>query len=561
MPEGQLAKYALLLTAKSEKFSQDLDRAERRAQKFNKAMMAVGAAVAGVLSSRAILRGGKELLRAFSVQQDAVESLRASLLVTGKTGSAALQLLTENAARLQQATTKGDEAIIQATASIAQLATELSATDLASAQEALVGIADAFFKGDVQAAALIVGKSIGSATNALTRYGIQLDVAASQQEKLAQIMAQSDKFYAVSAARAATLSGRAQQLSNAFGDLKETLGGMLEEALGITEFLEKMTRFVSGMNNLIAQGKVAEAFESAGKLAGDLFVLGFLKALEGLPDLTARAFEKIPLIGRLLQTGVNIPGFVPVIGPLSQAQQGMKMVAAATEGPFANALADAIAAREQAILDTLANLPQAGGIGPVQFRRGMIPIQGAGQNALERMRAWGRFVGMAQREQMPDYPERYAEILRGAQDFNRAADITVAAFGEMVAAAKWGSRSMVEYFVQGLGEILKALSKGKTGGAWGFVAGAGEAFASFQHGGVVPGMPGTAVPILAHAGETVVPRGGAPVNVYQSIYFNVAAMDAVGVQEVLRRNKGAVAQVVAEAAQEFPDFARALRGI
>jgi hypothetical protein len=336
---------------------------------------------------------------------------------------------------------------------------------------------------------------------------------------------------------------------------------MLEEALGITEFLEKMTRFVSGMNNLIAQGKVAEAFESAGKLAGDLFVLGFLKALEGLPDLTARAFEKIPLIGRLLQTGVNIPGFVPVIGPLSQAQQGMKMVAAATEGPFANALADAIAAREQAILDTLANLPQAGGIGPVQFRRGMIPIQGAGQNALERMRAWGRFVGMAQREQMPDYPERYAEILRGAQDFNRAADITVAAFGEMVAAAKWGSRSMVEYFVQGLGEILKALSKGKTGGAWGFVAGAGEAFASFQHGGVVPGMPGTAVPILAHAGETVVPRGGAPVNVYQSIYFNVAAMDAVGVQEVLRRNKGAVAQVVAEAAQEFPDFARALRGI
>jgi hypothetical protein len=163
----------------------------------------------------------------------------------------------------------------------------------------------------------------------------------------------------------------------------------------------------------------------------------------------------------------------------------------------------------------------------------------------------------------PDW-EKVFEALRvqkAAQEFQRASDITVAAFGEMVAAAKWGSRSMVEYFVQGLGEILKALSKGKTGGAWGFVAGAGEAFASFQHGGVVPGMPGTAVPIIAHAGETVVPRGGAPVNVYQTINFNVAALDAVGVQEVLRRNKGAVAQVVAEAAQEAPGFARALRGV
>ena len=38
-------------------------------------------------------------------------------------------------------------------------------------------------------------------------------------------------------------------------------------------------------------------------------------------------------------------------------------------------------------------------------------------------------------------------------------------------------------------------------------------FPRFEKGGVVPGAVGQAVPIIAHAGETVVPAGQAPINV------------------------------------------------
>jgi hypothetical protein len=36
--------------------------------------------------------------------------------------------------------------------------------------------------------------------------------------------------------------------------------------------------------------------------------------------------------------------------------------------------------------------------------------------------------------------------------------------------------------------------------------------ATRQHGGMVPGAPGQAVPIMAHGGERVVPRAGVDVN-------------------------------------------------
>lgn len=78
------------------------------------AFVALGAIIIGKFA--------KTFITAFIKQQDAVESLKASLIATGKEGEASLRRLTASAAELQKVTKAGDEATIQATASLALLA-------------------------------------------------------------------------------------------------------------------------------------------------------------------------------------------------------------------------------------------------------------------------------------------------------------------------------------------------------------------------------------------------------------------------------------------------------
>lgn len=63
--------------------------------------------------------------------------------------------------------------------------------------------------------------------------------------------------------------------------------------------------------------------------------------------------------------------------------------------------------------------------------------------------------------------------------------------------------NILKVIIDGVGWLV-----GKVGGLIGIGSG-GSAFSlpSFQDGGIVPGSPGQAVPIIAHAGETVVPVG------------------------------------------------------
>jgi hypothetical protein len=106
------------------------------------------AAVAIAALGAAAIKFGKDFLAAFAVQEEAVQSLAAALEATGRGGVQNLKLITDQAAALQRLTTKGDEAIIAATSSLAQLATEVPVSQLAAAQKAIIGIADTFAKGD-----------------------------------------------------------------------------------------------------------------------------------------------------------------------------------------------------------------------------------------------------------------------------------------------------------------------------------------------------------------------------------------------------------------------------
>jgi hypothetical protein len=84
-------------------------------------------------------------------------------------------------------------------------------------------------------------------------------------------------------------------------------------------------------------------------------------------------------------------------------------------------------------------------------------------------------------------------------------------FTDMVeSASSWGS-NLISNFVNGvISKAKEAAKKGFLGPLGSLGAGALEQISAmhFQHGGVVPGSSGEAVPIVAHAGERVVPRAG-----------------------------------------------------
>jgi hypothetical protein len=465
----------------------DLRSAQRPLAGLQRSVVQFGAAVGVAFSTRAIINFSRESVRAFARQEDAVQALRAALAVTGKEGAADLARLTTRAAQLQQVTTKGDEAIISATASLALLATQLDAAELARAQEALIGIADGFTKGDVEGAALLVGKTIGSATNALTRFGIQVDTTASQSQKLAQIMAQSSRFFEVSQARALTFSGGVQQLGNAFGDLREALGGALAGSETVRQFLGQLKTLVEQVTTLLegSAAQMREGFAILGEVAGKSFAGAFVRAVvTGLPNLMERILKDLPLPAQI------------ATAPLRAQVEAFQLLGRIIEGPLAKLQAEIQAelGRFESLIASIrgagaglgAGLGAGGGPSAQQPARA---IAGLTAGLRPRLATEGGLTtfGFLRQEQ------RRISGLRGqfqnvetvgptlqdaAMRMNELASVTITGFGRMLEAASLGMDNMAVVVINSFNQIIQSLSRrggpfgGFLGGLLGPIAGA-----------------------------------------------------------------------------------------
>ena len=99
---------------------------------------------------------------------------------------------------------------------------------------------------DLDTAARLFGKTLGSTTNALTRYGVVIDATAPKTEKLAQLQGEINRMFGGRAEDVAnTYLGRLEQLKNRYGDLKESIGRFTSTAL--KPALEETTRLVDKM--------------------------------------------------------------------------------------------------------------------------------------------------------------------------------------------------------------------------------------------------------------------------------------------------------------------------
>lgn len=217
-------------------------------------------------------------IQEYSAQEAAVNSLNRTLVNNGTYSRETAAAYIAQAEALSKLTLFGDEQIIQAQSAFQQQARNVNLTKEATA--AILDFAQA--QGiDAASAAELVGKSVGTTTNALARYGVQVDTNASQSEKLAQVMDGLNSKFGGQAEAATQGLGGLQMLSKSVGELFESLGARLSPAITTlaNQFnlmigdSAKFEGFIDGIGTAFefviktSQG-VIFAFESLGTIIG-----------------------------------------------------------------------------------------------------------------------------------------------------------------------------------------------------------------------------------------------------------------------------------------------------
>lgn len=168
------------------------------------------------------------------------------------------------ASALQQVTAFGDEAIISAQALLAAFVKDED--QLKKATVATLDLAAA--KGmDLASAADLVGKTLGSSTNSLSRYGIEVEGTVGSSERLNTLTGNiANTFGGQAKAQTETLTGSIQQMKNAMGDTSEAIGNLLAPTvISIAGFLkeaaENASDFIRGLTETPLETTIRELEE------------------------------------------------------------------------------------------------------------------------------------------------------------------------------------------------------------------------------------------------------------------------------------------------------------
>lgn len=223
---------------------QGADKAERQLGKTEKGMKSIGSAALKVggafFAARGVISGISSVIRLAGEQEKAEKSLEVALGRTSKT-------LLDQASALQKVTTFGDEAIIGVQASIGAFIDSEEA--ISKATEATLDIAVAMGM-DLKSAGDLVAKTLGSSTNAMSRYGIEVTGAVGSTERLESLTKNvANLFGGQAKAQAETMAGSLQQAENAAGDLAEAIGAKLSPFIKViaedfTTASESLTSFI-----------------------------------------------------------------------------------------------------------------------------------------------------------------------------------------------------------------------------------------------------------------------------------------------------------------------------
>lgn len=217
-------------------------------------------------------------IEAYKEQEQATNKLNQTLIQQGIYSKELSQEYQNLSGELQKVTTFADEAILSAQA---QLQAYLGQTKVT--RELTMAVLDfATAQGtDLKTASDLVGKSIATGTNALSRYGVEVNTSAEKGEKLTQVVGALNNRFGGQAQAAAQGYGGLQQLANAIGDVLEVIGQQLQPvvilitdglknlSVGLSEsanFSEKLGKFLMYLSH--AGNGVILIFDAVGKVIG-----------------------------------------------------------------------------------------------------------------------------------------------------------------------------------------------------------------------------------------------------------------------------------------------------
>lgn len=256
-----------------DKASATISKVEGRFKKLGSTVkstsLAQVAALGGVaVALRKLTQFAGDSIEKSNIQAVAVNDLRAALADLGAETDSVAASLIDQAAALQKSTTFGDEAIIQAQTMIASFVKNEEQIKAATAATLDFAKANGI---DLQNAAALVAKTLGSSTNALTRYGVEVEGAVGSTERLESAVENITKRFGGRAAAATlTYKGATEQLSNAFGDLQEKLADNLTQNEDVIKSMNDMTAALSaaGPGVVVWSARVLELTSAMGRIAG-----------------------------------------------------------------------------------------------------------------------------------------------------------------------------------------------------------------------------------------------------------------------------------------------------
>ena len=213
------------LAKEQEKIKNEFGNANVAIEKFTGLMQKSLAGIAAGFTVSTIVKGINESVEAFRTQERAVASLNQALMNSGTYTAEYSQHLQDLSSEIQSFSNYGDEATEQAIALGQSFSGNVKLTD--ELIRATVDYAAATGQ-DLQSAFTLVGKSIGTQTNALARYGVSLEDGMSKEQKMTKITETLSQRFNGSAK---TMSNASVQLKNAIGDLSEEFGTAFNPAV------------------------------------------------------------------------------------------------------------------------------------------------------------------------------------------------------------------------------------------------------------------------------------------------------------------------------------------
>jgi len=304
---NELGQMVVKIVAESKEFEKGVDDAKKKFDDFGASAEKIGGKLSKTVTLPLVALGA-----AFVKMADDAATAEANLAnairQTGNSATVNIENLKKLANQMQSLTRFEDDAVISALGLTEQL-TGISEDGLKQVTPAMLDFAQSMGL-DLQSAASAIGKTIGTDTNALARYGIEVDASATKQQKLAQVVDQlNKKFGGAAEAAGKTGAGALVRLKNEAGNLAEDFGTLLFPAInnivsGLSGFVKWLSSLDEGTKQtiltvaglaaaagplLIIIGKMSQGVQALGGafklLAANPFILGIAGIVAGVVAL------------------------------------------------------------------------------------------------------------------------------------------------------------------------------------------------------------------------------------------------------------------------------------